>query len=280
MSAGGPATNAAITCAALGARATRVTALGGHALAQLPADELARHHVTVVDALSASRDPPVLASILIHAGTGERIVMSSGARGQRAEPPERLRELVMNSDAVLVDGHHPALALRAAQLAKAAGVPVLLDAGSWKPCFDDLLPFVDHVCCSSVITPPLARDPDEATGFQTVPSAATKLVQLSRRPDLAKAALSMTCGSGPVLYIHPTDRAVRQLAVPRVDAKDTLGAGDAFHGAYALALARDRHAPIVDLLTFAAEVASLRCSVAGARAWLRTDAFVRLRRYY
>lgn len=53
---------------------------------------------------------------------------------------------------------------------------------------------------------------------------------------------------------------------PQVVAVDTLGAGDAFHGALAALLASG--ADLAAGVLGACEVAALRVSVAGARGWL------------
>jgi len=53
-----------------------------------------------------------------------------------------------------------------------------------------------------------------------------------------------------------------------VEAIDTTGAGDAFHGAFGLGLARGM--PWQDLLRFASAVGSLACSRLGARVAMPT----------
>ena len=55
-----------------------------------------------------------------------------------------------------------------------------------------------------------------------------------------------------------------------VEIVDTTGAGDAFHGAFAWALANDRSAP--ECARIAAAVAALKCRKLGARAGLPTRA--------
>jgi sulfofructose kinase len=57
-----------------------------------------------------------------------------------------------------------------------------------------------------------------------------------------------------------------------VDAVDTTGAGDVFHGAFALASARGEH--LLSALRFAAAAAALACTKLGARASIPTKAEV------
>nr|WP_264002067.1 PfkB family carbohydrate kinase [Mycolicibacterium bacteremicum] len=54
--------------------------------------------------------------------------------------------------------------------------------------------------------------------------------------------------------------------VPAVQAVDTLGAGDVFHGAYAYFATRP--GGLEQRIDRSARVAALRCSVVGPRAWL------------
>jgi sugar/nucleoside kinase (ribokinase family) len=55
--------------------------------------------------------------------------------------------------------------------------------------------------------------------------------------------------------------------VPPVVVVDTLGAGDAFHGAYAYFTARGG-GTVAERIERSARVAALRCSVIGPRVWL------------
>jgi sugar/nucleoside kinase (ribokinase family) len=82
-------------------------------------------------------------------------------------------------------------------------------------------------------------------------------------------AVVVTHGSGPVQWQR---QGAREYSVdpPQVETKDTLGAGDVFHGAFIAGLLHEP--PGLESLTRAVElataIASLRCSVVGARSWL------------
>ncbi|WP_344651034.1 PfkB family carbohydrate kinase [Cryptosporangium japonicum] len=237
ISAGGPAANAAVTFARLGGDATLVTALGRHPLARYAAAELAQHGVTVHDAAPDVSLPPPVSAIQVLDATGDRQVSSINAgahwAANPAEPPADLSVLVRDADVVLVDGHHPRLALAAAR----AGATVVLDGGSWKPVLTELLPYVDYAVCSAV--------------FPDAESLDVPHVAVTRGPD-------------PVSWW--SEGRSGQVPVPSVDVRDTLGAGDAFHGAFAYALTRG--ASFEEALEHGARIAALRCSVAGPRAWL------------
>lgn len=243
IAAGGPAANAAVTFAALGGQAVLITALGAHPLARFAAAELTSRAVRVIDAAPEATDAPAVSAVRVVAETGERSVSSVNAAFVQASPPVEVAELAGTAEVVLVDGHHPRLALAAARAARAAHVPVLLDAGSWKPVLTELLPLVAAAICSAQFAAVSTVDAVHAAGVRWV---------------------AVTRGADPIEW--STGESSGVIDVPQVPARDTLGAGDAFHGAAAFGLADGASWP--DALRFAAEVASLRVQHPGPRAWL------------
>lgn len=254
LAAGGPAANAAVTFAALGGRSTLLTALGGHPLARLAADELTGRGVRVLDAVPEYRAPPPVSSVLVEADSGDRTVASRNDAGMHAaltgEPPG-----LETADVLLVDGHHPGLARNAARAAHARGVPVLLDGGSWKPGLTELLPLLDAAACSADFRTP---------GASTVPGSARALL------DHGVGRVLVTDGPHPVRWW--TAEGCGTVPVPRVPVRDTLGAGDVFHGA----LARAWPCGLVEAIGHACAVAAVRVGVPGPRDWLDTPELARL----
>jgi sugar/nucleoside kinase (ribokinase family) len=234
VAAGGPATNAAVTAAALGAEATLLTVLGAHPLAALARADLETHGVRVVDLDPARTEPPPVSAVAVRDRDGERTVVSRNAAGSEAT-----WDGTVDADVVLVDGHHPGLAL---SVARAAGdVPVVLDAGSWKPVLDELLPLVDVAACSAHFTAP-----GPGLHERGVPTVIT------------------TAGPHPVRW-STADGGSGEVPVAGVEARDTLGAGDVWHGALAVAVIRER--TVTDRIRFANEVAAERVRQVGPRSW-------------
>ena len=71
-----------------------------------------------------------------------------------------------------------------------------------------------------------------------------------------EAFLAVSDGPGPVRYI--AEGAVRTMPVFKIEAIDTLAAGDVFHAGIALALAEGRDA--VAAMRFGAAAAALKCT--------------------
>ncbi|HQY33531.1 PfkB family carbohydrate kinase, partial [Actinotalea sp.] len=151
VGAGGPAANAAVTAVALGVPTRLVTRIGGAALGRVVTADLVARGVEVIDRAGPD-DAPAVSTVLVTRATGERAVVSVNAtRGGGTRPPDTAgssdRDATVSAfdgvAAVLVDGHHLDLALDVARTARGRGVPVLLDAGSWKPGLEALLGLVD-----------------------------------------------------------------------------------------------------------------------------------------
>jgi sugar/nucleoside kinase (ribokinase family) len=236
VAAGGPAANAAITAALLGAEVTLVSAVGAHPLGALIRDDLDRYGVRLVDAAAGRAGPPPVSAITVLAATGQRTIVSRNAGDLAAGVPVDLD--LAGADAVLVDGHHPALAVAAAR----AGRPLVVDAGSWRPVFADVLPHALVVACSAAF-----RAPDP--------------VLLAAVPHVA-----VTDGPRPVRW--RSGPAAGAVPVPAVAAVDTAGAGDVFHGALAVAVARDPEVrDFPGALAYAVSIAARRVVHRGPRAW-------------
>ncbi|GAA3557506.1 PfkB family carbohydrate kinase [Amycolatopsis ultiminotia] len=244
VAAGGPATNAAVTVAALGAGATLLTALGAHPLAALARTDLEAAGVDLVDRAQGNTDPPPVSAVVVRDGDGERTVVSRNAATAEALTLPEPTALFDGAGAVLLDGHHPELALAVAREARRRDVPVLLDAGSWKPVLDELLPLVDVAACAERF-----RAPGPGLRERGVPVVIT------------------TAGPGPVRWSTKEDSG--EVPVAGVEVRDTLGAGDVWHGALAFAVATLGHS-VPGWIRWANEVAAERVRHVGPRSW--TDA--------
>jgi sugar/nucleoside kinase (ribokinase family) len=263
VASGGPAANAAVIAAALGVGARLVTRIGDSPLGTLIRADLAAHGVGVIDR-AGPLDQPAVSTVLVTRGTGQRAVVSVNAANHAAShapgPPDWAPALLQGVDALLVDGHHLDLALPLAGAARAAGVPVLLDGGSWKPGLDRLLGLVDIALVSAVLQVPAdvgassARPGDDV--LATVSALGPPVVARSR---------------GPLPIEILADAGRTEVPVPHVEVVDTLGAGDVLHGALSAWLAVRGADDVPEGLAWAARVAADSCTAPGARGWLADE---------
>ncbi len=250
VAAGGPAANAAVTFAGLGGAAILVTALGDDPVADLIRADLAAYGVSVVDAAAGTTRVVPVSAVSVVESTGDRSVVSLDAVNSDASPPGDLGDLVADADVVLVDGHHPLIARAAVRHAATGPVPLVVDAGRWKPVMSDVVVHATDMVCSNDFRMP-GSDTPESTAAALVRSGVPTVVT--------------THGGDPVEWWSEGDSG--SVPVEPVVVVDTLGAGDAFHGAYSY-FSTQIESGVAERIDRSARVAALRCSVVGPRAWL------------
>lgn len=250
LAAGGPATNAAIAFQALGGRAILVGALGCHPLATIIRGDLAHQGLELVDLMPEAPAPPPFSSIVVNVATGDRAVISRNAvdRPMPQMPPPK--DLLTKADCLLIDGHQMTLGRQLAQTAQAAHIPVVIDAGSWKTGFAEVLSLANVVIASANFCPPKGG----------VEAAAIAYLQSLGVPKIA-----VTRGAQSVLY--QTGSGIEELPVPPIQAVDTLGAGDIFHGAFCLNYVSQ--GAFLPALQAAAAIAARACQSFGTRTWIQ-----------
>lgn len=249
LAAGGPATNAAIAFQALGNRAILIGALGKHPLSSIVREDLIQHGVTFLDLTPEATQPPSFSSIVAAAATGDRAVISRNAMDRPAPPDLPPIAALTEADVVLVDGHQMALGATLAQMAQQRQIPVVVDGGSWKPGFATVLASATAAVVSETFRPP---------GCASVEAAVSYLQRIGM-PQIV-----VTRGGRSLLYWEGDRQG--DWAVPTVNAVDTLGAGDIFHGAFCHGIAHQLE--LLATLEQAAQTAALSCQFFGTRAWI------------
>lgn len=250
VSAGGPATNAAVTFAALGGRAELVTAVGSHPMATPIRNDLRWHSVRVHDLARSRQEIPPISSIMVVRGSGARAVVSANAVVFAHALGEFAPAWLEDAAILLVDGHYMRIAIAAARLARERRIPVVMDSGSWKEGMAELLPLVDIAICSDDYRPPECRDTQD-------------VIEFLRARNIRQVAI--TSGGSPIRLLDHGRRG--RVAVEAMRPVDTLGAGDILHGAFCW-YACQPGVSFRDALVRAARVASYSCQFRGTRQWI------------
>jgi sugar/nucleoside kinase (ribokinase family) len=205
---GGPAANAALTCADLGTSSILATALGPEPLGQHVRREIERRGVEVIDLADDRFQLPIAAVIVDEKGT--RTIVSDLPSEQRPRADERLLAAASMATALLVDGHYPLLALPA--IANAEKGKRVFDLGFTKPWTKQLLEGAEIVIASSDYQRP--HQP-------SIPDILSGNVEL----------VAVTDGANPITWAQRGGK-MKTMQVPQVEVVDTNGAGDVFHGAF------------------------------------------------
>ena len=249
---GGCAANAAVAIARLGGRAALAGPLGGPAgedgngdrvLAALGREKVDCSACQRIDGLATA-----LSAIFINAQGDRTIVTYRDARIAAVAPaaPERL---VAEADLVLADNRFPQFVRPICEAARRRRLPVVLDADKPTVANDPLLRIASHVIFSSECLRATTGGNDLGDGLLRIAQHTAAFLAVSNGPD-------------DILYLE--GGALRRMPVFAVRAVDTLGAGDALHGGFALALAEGQGE--LKALRFGAAVASLKCTRIGGSA--------------
>ena len=251
VAAGWPATNAAVTFSYLGNQATILGVVGTHPITHLIRSDLESQGVAIADLNPTTTQPPPVSSIIVTQSTGDRAVISINATKSQASSNQVPAALDSGIDLVLIDGHQMTTGYAIAQFAKNNNIPVVIDGGSWKPGFEKILPFVDYAICSANFYPPTCSSFEEVIAY------------------LAEAGIphiAITQGEKPIQYFS---RGVSgQMLVPSINAVDTMGAGDVFHGAFCHYILRQN---FIESLAAATKIASHSCQFFGSRQWMEPN---------
>ncbi len=244
---GGIAANAAVAVARAGGRAALGCCLGDDRNGDLMLADLVRDGVDVSAVQRRPGCTSAVSSVLVD-GAGERqitVYLDPGLY-TGAPPPS----LPADTGAVMADMRWVEGALAALTDAARRGVPGVLDLDT---AFGEdrggLLAVASHVVASL----------DGLCGSTGCDDPAAGLEALAAHTP---AQLAVTLGGDGVLW-REDGRTVHLPAVA-VDVRDTLGAGDVFHGILAMCLAGG--AGFVEALGEASLVAALKCTRPGGRA--------------
>lgn len=251
IAAGGPAANAAVTFGYWGNAAIWAGVLGTHAIAQLIKTDLAEYNVRIVDLAPGRSDSPPVSSIIVTQGTGARSVISINATKSQVDSQTINPDILTSVNIILIDGHQIPASTEIAQLAKSKNIPIVLDGGSWKPGLEEILPFIEWAVCSDNFHPPNCYNSDEVFAYLSAAGI----------PNIA-----ITRGEKPILYL--SNGKYGSLEIPQIQATDTLGAGDIFHGAFCHYILQNT---FTDSLTAAAKIASHSCKSFGTRDWMKNS---------
>ncbi len=253
---GGPAATAAVACARLGGSAEFIGAVGADAIGSGIAAELEREGVEVARLQAVEGGSSPAAVILVDAPTGRRSILYTKGSGTELEYTPEIGAAVRGAALLHLDGYHIEPALRAAAVAREAGVLVSLDGGAGQlwPRMEELAALADLLV--------VARDfAHRLTGEDDPLLAASQLLQFGSAQEVV-----VTDGANGAWYLTRANSGhVPAFAVGVVD---TTGAGDVFHGAYALARAEGLDVPAA--VRMASAAAALKCRQSGGRRGIPT----------
>jgi len=256
--AGGKGANQAVAASRMGAAVSFVGAMGNDGHGQKIRAVLEAERLDLSGLVVRTDEATGLGLITVAEGGENTIVVSSNANATLTVAEiEAARESISGADVLLLQLEIPlACNVAAAQIAKAAGRSVILNAAPARPIPAELMRLVDVLVVNRGEAATLLG---QDTGLDPARLAL-------RLPDLGVSTVVLTIGAQGAILSHKGRP--RRIPTLTVDAVDAVGAGDAFCGTLAAhwpPVARAIVAKSADEMPLL-EAAALHACVAGALA--------------
>ncbi len=245
---GGPVATAMVTLSRLGATTTFIGKISDDYFGSLIQDGLARESVNIDHLVVENGKRSQFAFIVIEKETGKRTVLWSRATVTPLREDEINRNVISTAKVLHLDGLMLESSLEAAKCARDAGVKVVVDPGSRREYPLALAKFADYFIASEDFTSLYynGNDPKVAALELLKQGAKTVIVTMGEKGSI--------CVSRENYFHQPAFK---------VNAVDTTGCGDVFHGAFIFGLLQGWD--LNQTVRFASATAALKCREIGGR---------------
>ncbi|MBC8037633.1 MAG: ribokinase [Rhizobiales bacterium] len=257
MSPGGKGSNQAVAAARAGTRVCFISKIGQDAFGDMALAAWTQEGI-IPRVVQSSTEPTGAACIFVNEVNGENaiIVVPGAASTIGPDDIDGAADAITASKVFVTQLEQPiAAARRGLEIAKASGVITLFNPAPAAPLPDDIYPLCDYVIPNE----------SEAAGLTGVTVASADDARRAGDILLKKGARAVliTLGEKGAVF-HQRERSVFLAAFFAGRVVDTVGAGDAFVGAFAAGLARDFDP--LDAARFASAAAGISVTRNGAAA--------------
>jgi ribokinase len=230
---GGKGANQAVMAASLGAEVDMVACVGDDAFGGAALDNFAEWRIRTESVRQVPGVSTGVAPILVDEEGQNRIVIVAGANAEMEMDAVDVAFANMAApDVVLCQLEIPIGCVgRGLHQGRRAGATTILNPAPFKPVAREILSLADWIVPNEVEFEALRS---EVLGGP--PGAVDDDVR--RLSGVLGVALAVTCGERGALIFGPGDATTQPVPATEVNVLDTTGAGDAFAGAFAYALAR------------------------------------------
>lgn len=250
VSGGGPVGNALVVLSKLGVQASVFGLFSDDIAGKYLLNDFCKYGVDTSKTKTVPNTSAFCSFIVLSNDTQSRTCIFD--RGTVPDNPNLIdAELLQGADVLHLDGNYLQCAIKCAKYCKQHGITVSLDAGGLYNGIEALLPYVDVLIPSAEFALGL-------TGKSDIEEA---MVVLQQRYN--PKVLVVTNGVDGSYYFQ--DGKVNKVNAIIVDAVDTNGCGDTYHGAFLSAYLQGKS--VGECCEFATAVSAYKCLHYGARSY-------------
>lgn len=246
---GGPVATALVTLARLGVPCRFHGIVGNDEAGDKIRNSLATEGIDIAGLTEREEASSQTAFIVVERETGRRTIFWQRPTGAELQPGELGGDFLHDAEYLLLDGLMADVSLFAAREAKRLGVKVMLDAGRLRPGMPETIRCCDYLVAAEQFALDMGWSLESAAFGEAASRTGAPVVTITRG-----ARGSITWANGEVFQVP---------AFP-VQAVDTTGAGDVFHGGYLYGLLQGWQ--LRDTIRFASACAAIKCTKSGGRA--------------
>jgi hypothetical protein len=243
--AGGNSPNGGVTIARLGGRVTLAGPVGGaHEKSSANIyDQLGAEGIDLSGLVKVPGVVTPISNVMIDPSGERTIVTYRDPKLWTVKLPDP-NKLLDDCDAILTENRCAEFSTDICAEAQRRGIPVVVDADRPMSLHEGLFQVSSHIVFSADALHATAGESDD-------------IASLRKIAKLTRAFLGVTSGAQGVIWLDEHGTPKHMPAFP-VHTVDTLGAGDAFHGAFTLAIAEGQ--PLEQAMRFASATAALKCT--------------------
>ncbi len=252
MLPGGQVATAIIFLSRMGSKTKYIGKVGGDELGRFSLESFKSEAVDTASVRIEKDARSQFSIIAIDQNLGERTVFSHRDRRLDFGRSELSREDICSGRILHLDGYDPAT-LDAAGWCRKQGIPVCIDLDTVVPDCEQLIKQIDFLIVSSNFPPEFTGISDPAAAFDSLRKRFEGFLVVTMGAAGAMTWVGGRCATFPGL---------------KLNAVDTTGSGDVFHGAFIYGLLKNW--PIGKIMSFANAAAGLSCMYLGARTGIRS----------
>jgi sugar/nucleoside kinase (ribokinase family) len=251
---GGKVATGIIAAARLGLKTAIIGNVGNDVYGKYCIDDFKNHDVDVKNLQIEEDKSTTLCVVLSDGKTNGRNILYKRGNTSFPKITSSDYQMISNSRYLHIAGWK-SIHITAAKYAKEQGTITVLDADDYSPGLDEILPYIDILIASEFVYKHFFKDDCYMENL--------KLLHL-KGPTTVIFTLG---GDGCVGVCEDT---FFRIPAFKIRVRDTVGAGDVFHGAYIFGLCQNWDAE--NCAEFASAVSAIKCTRIGGRAGIPTAA--------